>query len=181
MKPDYILLRFGELTLKGKNRHMFENRVVGQVQRVLKSFPEIRLKQTYGRIYVELNGASYEDARDQLQKVFGLYSFSPVVRCGLELESIRQTALAVMKRLSPSPRTFKVKVKRAYKAYEHTSQELNHLIGGYILKNLSPIRVDVHDPEIELQVEIRNEGAYVFSEVVKGPGGLPWAAAARRC
>lgn len=173
MNADYILLRFGELTLKGKNRRMFEQKVLAQVRRVLAKFPQIEIENTFDRIYVRLNGAPFTEAADQLRKVFGLSSFSPVLKCGLELDEIRRTAVAAMQAIDPFPRTFKVQVKRAYKSFPHTSQQLNHLIGGYVLKQFPGLKVDVHKPETILQVEIRNEGGFVFSEVLEAPGGLP--------
>ena len=126
MKVDDVLLRFGELTLKGKNRRMFEDKALEQVKRVLKSFPQVEIEKTYDRIYVRLNGAPFQAVADQLKKVFGLASFSPVIRCTLSLDEIRRAALETIQNMEPRPRTFKVKVKRAYKAYEHTSLELNH-------------------------------------------------------
>lgn len=173
MKVDDVLLRFGELTLKGKNRRMFEDKALEQVKRVLKSFPQVEIEKTYDRIYVRLNGTPFQAVADQLKKVFGLASFSPVIRCTLSLDEIRRAALETIQNMEPRPRTFKVKVKRAYKAYEHTSLELNHLIGGYVLKNVPGLKVDVHHPEAELQVEIRKEGAFVYSEVIEAPGGFP--------
>lgn len=172
-KPELILLRYGELTLKGKNRHYFENRILNHVQRITQAFPAIRLKKVYGRIYLQLNGEDFETVAERLQQVFGLSSFSPVWRCDLTLEAIMETALHVLKLEIPSPRTFKVNVKRAYKNFPLNSQQLNQRIGGFLLKNIPGLRVDVHEPDVQLRVEVREEGAYVFLKTIPGLGGFP--------
>lgn len=174
MLTDYILLRFGELTLKGRNRHTFENRVLQDMKKKLAAFPNITITKTHGRVYIELNGEAYSEIVPHLQKVFGIISFSPVVRCGLEIEEIQQTAYEVMKLVQPAPRTFKVTAKRAYKKFPMTSLEMNPIVGGYILKRFERLKVDVHQPEVELFIEIRAEGAFLYSEIVPAAGGFPY-------
>lgn len=173
MKPDYILLRFGELTLKGKNRHAFENKVVQQMMGKLKHVPELKLHKTFGRMYIELNGADYETVAQQLKKTFGLHSFSPIFRTESDLEEIRKTALFAMQHIEPFPKTFKVSSKRTDKSYPHTSQEMNHLVGSHILIHTDGLEVDVHNPEVELHVEVRPEGAFIYHQIDYGLGGLP--------
>ena len=173
MHTEYVLLRFGELTLKGRNRTRFENIVLSHIERLLKPFPKTKITRTYGRIYIALNGEPYEEIAARLKKVFGLSSFSPVAKADLDLQAIRRTALNMFRSLPELPKTFKVSVRRAYKDFPYNSQELNHLIGGYILANTEGLKVDVHQPEFELKVEIREEGAFIYSEVVPGPGGFP--------
>ncbi|CAM3434488.1 tRNA uracil 4-sulfurtransferase ThiI [Marinicrinis lubricantis] len=173
MQPDHILLRFGELTLKGRNRSRFENQVVSHVQRILKGYPNASLSKTFGRVYIELNGEPYEPIKEGLKKVFGLSSFSPVLKCAVDLEEIQKVALSAMLSFSKEPKTFKVRVKRAYKAFPYVTQELNHLIGSYVLRQMKDLKVDVHHPEVELTVEIREEGTFVYSETVQGAKGLP--------
>lgn len=173
MKAEFILLRFGELTLKGKNRHRFENRVLTQVHLILKAYPNTKVKKTFGRIIVQLNGAPFEAIAPMLQKVFGLVSFSPVLKSELELESIQRTAYEAMQGLRKQPSTFKVSTRRAFKDIPYDSQQLNYWVGGYVLSKFNGLKVDVHRPEVELKVEIREEGAYIYSEVIPGSGGFP--------
>lgn len=173
MVPEHILVRFGELTLKGKNRHRFEKAIVKHIRSILQPFASIQVHHVYGRALIDLNGHTYHDVASQLVKVFGLSSFSPVYRAKSDLQAIRETALVAMRSLPQTPSTFKVSVKRAFKTFPHNSQEMNHLVGGFVLAHFPDLTVNVHDPEITLFVEIREEETYVYSEVVRGVGGLP--------
>ncbi len=173
MKPNYILLRLGELTLKGRNRNQFENRMMNQIRRELRAFPNIKLEKTYGRFFIKLNDEPYEKVIEHLKRIFGLHSFSPVIKTDLVLEDIQKVALTVMQQLDPQPKTFKVAAKRAYKGFPHNSQELLRLVGGYVLPRMPELKVDVHHPEAQLFVEVREEGAYIFSEMIPGLGGFP--------
>ncbi|NDI33698.1 tRNA uracil 4-sulfurtransferase ThiI [Chengkuizengella sediminis] len=173
MKPDYILLRLGELTLKGRNRSVFENRVLTHIRDFLKSYPNIQIIKNYGRVYIQLNGESFEGIAEQLKKIFGLVSFSPVKKVDTELEAMREVSLELMNNLVPKPNTFKVNVRRAYKHFPHDSQELNHLIGGYVLHHTPGLKVNVHEPDVILKVEVREEGTFIYSETISGLGGFP--------
>lgn len=184
MKPELILLRFGELILKGKNRREFENRVLNDIRRKLSSFPNINIEKTYGRVLLLLNGERYEEVEKKLQHVFGLVNYSPVWQCGLDLAVIKQTSLHVLEQIraiksASSQNTFKVSAKRANKRYPHNTMELNQLVGSFILKNTQNLSVDVHEPDIDLRVEVRQEGAFIYAEVIPGLGGLPFGSSGK--
>ncbi|WP_281272183.1 tRNA uracil 4-sulfurtransferase ThiI [Paenibacillus flagellatus] len=171
---DVILLRFGELMLKGRNRARFENQIVQQIKRVLKPLPNAVLRtESYGRMYVELNGERFEAAAKALEKVFGLLSFSPAIKTESALEPIREAALRAMSRLPVKPETFKVSVKRVDKQFPHDTFEMHRLVGGHVLQHVEGLKVDVHDPDVELRIEIRQNETFVYSESVPGPGGFP--------
>mgnify|MGYP001435500721 CR=1 FL=1 len=173
MNPDFVLLRLGEITLKGRNRTRFEQTVLQHVRERLKPFEQVRVFYEFGRIYLQLNGAPYEKVAERLGRVFGLYSFSPVNKSDADLEQIRLTALHVMKSLPFKPQTFKVVTRRTDKNFPHDSMEMNHLVGGYLLRHFPGLKVDVHHPDVELKVEIRSTAAYIYSQVEKGLGGFP--------
>ncbi|GBF10982.1 MULTISPECIES: tRNA uracil 4-sulfurtransferase ThiI [Tepidibacillus] len=173
MHYDYILVRYGEIALKGKNRYRFEDRLVQNIRNVLKDLPQAKVTKTFGRIYVELNGSPYEIVIERLKKVFGLISFSPVKKTGLELEQIKTTALEVIEQLKPIPKTFKVETKRPYKLFPLNSPEVTNEVGGHLLRNIQGLKVDVHHPDTTVMVEIREEGVFIYSEVIKGIGGMP--------
>lgn len=173
MRPDYILLRFGELTLKGKNRYRFENQVLKSIHKILIPYSLTKITRAFGRLYIELNGEPYEPIASQLNYIFGLASYSPVLRRELDLTSIRQAAMEVMKGLKTIPKTFKVATRRTNKDFPYDTQELNTLIGGYILEYTPGLSVDVHHPDTELRIEIREKEAFVFSEIIAGLGGFP--------
>ncbi|MEW9701634.1 tRNA uracil 4-sulfurtransferase ThiI [Paenibacillus sp. SI8] len=173
MKPDCMILRLGELTLKGRNRKRFEHSVMAQIRKVLASFPDLRYIPEYGRVYVELGGAPFEKASAALIKVFGLSSFSPAYHAPLELEAIQELALRMMQDLPKQPATFKVSVRRVNKSFPHDSQRMNYLVGGYVLQACPGLQVDVRHPEVELRIELREERALLYAEVVDGAGGFP--------
>lgn len=173
MKPDCLILRFGELTLKGRNRKRFERSVITQIRKVLGAFPDLRYISEYGRVYVELGGAAYEEASEALQRVFGLASFSPAYHAPMEPEAIKEAALRIMQNLPKPPKTFKVNVRRVNKSFPLDSQQMNYLVGGYILEAIPGLQVDVRDPEVELRVEIREDQVLLYAEVIEGAGGFP--------
>lgn len=173
MSDLWVIVRFGELTIKGRNRKRFEDGMVAQVKMALRPFSEIDYERSYGRLYIRLNGQPYEPLADVLKDVFGLGSFSLALKVGHELSDIQQAALAVMQSVEPMPRTFKVSVRRVWKAYPHDSQEMNHLIGAYVLRHTPELKVDVRNPDTELKVEIQPEAVFVYGRVEQGAGGFP--------
>lgn len=173
MKPDVVIVRLGELTLKGKNRHRFERTVVDQLKALFSPYPSIGMTQEFGRIHIELNGAPYEAVAEILNKIFGLASYSPAVQVPLDLEVIRQTALLLAKERPESSKTFKIVVKRANKAFEYDSQQVARLVGGFVLEHTEGLQVDVHHPDLELYVDIRNHSVYLFTSIIRGTGGYP--------
>ncbi|KIL41721.1 thiamine biosynthesis protein ThiI [Gordoniibacillus kamchatkensis] len=174
MKPDVVIARFGELTLKGRNRSRFEKRVLAQLQSLLANVPQLRFVPEFGRIYVELHGASAEPVAAALDKVFGLYSYSPAFVASLELEAIQEKAAAMFAALPQRPRTFKVAVRRANRAFPIDSQRMNELLGGYVLDHTPGLAVDVKSPETVLHVELRETRALLYTDVVEGTGGYPY-------
>ncbi|WP_207802222.1 tRNA uracil 4-sulfurtransferase ThiI [Paenibacillus xerothermodurans] len=173
MKPDVIVLRFGELTLKGKNRHRFEKTIFDQVVRVMQPFPTVSLSKEYGRVYLRLNGEPYAAIADRLKKVLGLSSFSPAYTAPLDVDSIRTAAVQAVQSAQTAPHTFKVSVRRVNKSFPHDSQEMNQLVGGHVLRAIPGLKVDVSRPDIEVKIELREERALIFSQVVEGAGGFP--------
>jgi thiamine biosynthesis protein ThiI len=173
MNDDLILVRFGELTIKGKNRSKFEALMFRQIKLALSSHSRLTYRKTYGRLYIQLNGEPYEPIAERLKDVFGIVSFSRVASCGHDLQEIRETALHVIRQVKPVPETFKVTVKRAWKGYPHDSQEMNHLVGAHVLRNMPDLKVNVHQPDTELKVDIQQDGVYVYASVEPASGGFP--------
>ncbi|GIP39635.1 putative tRNA sulfurtransferase [Paenibacillus sp. J31TS4] len=173
MQPEVIIVRLGEVMLKGRNRGRFVRTVHAQIADLLGAMPRIGWKQEFGRLYLELNGERYEEAARQLDKVFGIVSYSPAWKAPLDLEAIQETGLMVMKRVEPAPATFKVSSRRANKRFPLDSQQISYEVGGYILERMSGLTVDVRHPEAELRVDMRQEEVYLYTEVAAGNGGYP--------
>lgn len=173
MKYDYILVRYGEIALKGKNRYRFEDRLLQNIRNVLRDLEKVKASKSFGRIFVQLNGESADEVINRLRKVFGLISFSPVRKTSLDLEEIKNVSLELIQQMNPKPSTFKVETKRPNKQFPLKSPEVTYEVGAHILINTENIKVDVHNPDVVVKVEIREEGAYIFSNVIYGIGGMP--------
>jgi thiamine biosynthesis protein ThiI len=168
---ELILVRYGEVALKGGNRSFFINRLVRNISNALNGI-EHRIIKDRGRILVVLPEGSLKlaEAVNRLKKVFGIVSFSRVVKVEKDLHVIMQKALEMVEKQQID--TFKVESRRADKAFPVKSPEICRQVGAYILENSENIRVDVHQPELLINIEIR-EGAYIFAGQEKGSGGLP--------
>ncbi|EST53059.1 thiamine biosynthesis protein ThiI [Brevibacillus panacihumi W25] len=173
MNYDVILIRYGELALKGRNRDQFEEALARSVKSVLRSFFKVKVRRNYGRMYVELHGEDAHEVMERLKRVFGISSFSPTIHVEPDQETIKTRALELIRQMDPQPRTFRVVTRRADKRYPTPSMEMNRIVGTHILRALPQIKVDVHEPEAIVNIEIRTEGTYISCETIPGPGGLP--------
>jgi len=176
-----LLIRYGEIGLKGKNRHMFEDQLMRNVRAALGPGLPGRVRRAYGRVFVELEDATHtQPALERLQRVFGIVAVSPAVRVPLDFEEIRQAAVELVRRQSMTgPLRFRVEARRPNKAFPMTSQEINEQLGGYLLREFPQLKVDLTRPELVVSVEVRELGAYLYVEQVPGPGGLPVGVSSR--
>lgn len=162
--------------LKGKNRARFEKTIITQVRSLLKPYPGASLRKEFGRLYVDLGGESHTELIAVLKRVFGVTSISPVKVTPSETDQIVETAIAFMDERESEFKdgtTFKVNARRVWKEFPNSSHEMNHLVGSPILRKFQQLSVDVRQPNIELRVEIRDQGTYIFSEVIPAVGGFP--------
>src|SRR5690625_4499941 len=153
MQYDHILIRYGELALKGGNQKIFVRKLQQNIREKLRSFKNVKIRRTQGRMFVLLNGADPQLVIEKLREVFGIHSMSLAVRVDNDEESIKAGALFVM-RDNTDKNTFKVSVRRANKQFPIGSQEMNQRLGAHLLRNTDGFTVDVHTPDLELQVEI---------------------------
>ncbi|WP_156291483.1 tRNA uracil 4-sulfurtransferase ThiI [Oceanobacillus salinisoli] len=172
MEFDHILIRYGEMALKGKNIKQFINQLQQNVQQKIKEFPGVKVKRTQGRMFVLLNGNDPKAVMEKCKNVFGTQSLSLAVKVENDVEKIKEAALYALNN-GENIHKFKVTVKRINKDFPVRSQEMNQVLGGHLLTNTDGITVDVHHPDVEVKVEIRNEATYITSSVVPGLGGLP--------
>lgn len=168
-----LLIRYGELALKKRNRRMFEERLMHNIRQKLDQFSGVTVQQTFGRMFVHLNGADAASITRALQQVFGIVSVSPVVRTELDIGKVKGAALALMEKHDMPNVTFKVETQRANKQFPLTSQEVNREVGAHVLRNTRHLKVDVHEPDYPLTVEIRPQGVFLYTERFPALGGLP--------
>lgn len=171
-----FLIKYGEIGLKGKNRHVFEDALVRQIRHALKDVDgEFVTTKEQGRIFVEAKGDyDYEDTIEKLQMVFGIVGICPVVIVDdLGEEQLVLDVVSYIDKVYPDKnKTFKVNARRARKTYPMNSMELNAFLGEKILDAYPEMTVDVHNPDIMLTVEVRTK-ICLYSEIIPGSGGMP--------
>ena len=163
---ELIMIKYGELTTKKANRKIFINVLTQNVERMLKG-EDVEITKDSVRMFIRCNDSS--KIVTKLQKVFGILSIVIAYKVNNNIEDVLHKSLEIMDK---SKRTFKVVTKRADKSFPIHSMDYSKKLGGLILKN-SNFKVDVHNPDITLTVEIRTEGTFVYTDQVKGPGGYP--------
>lgn len=172
MQYDHVLIRYGEMALKGKNRKKFILQLQNNLRKKLKGFPGITVKRTQGRMFVLLNGYEPGPIIEKCKEVFGIQSLSLAVKVRNDEEEIKEASLWALKN-SENVHTFKVSVKRIDKNFPVRSQDMNQELGGHLLSNTNGYTVNVHQPDLEIKVEIRTEATYITSNNILGLGGLP--------
>ncbi|MDD3795657.1 MAG: THUMP domain-containing protein, partial [Lachnospiraceae bacterium] len=171
-----FLIKYGEIGIKGKNRHLFEDALVRQIRFALEKIEgSFYVHKEQGRIYVDIDGFyDFEETVAALQRVFGIVGICPVMK--VEDKGKEELGNDVIEFLSNvydiREQTFKVDTRRAKKTYPLDSMEMNAYLGGRILDAFPGLSVDVHRPEIMVHVEIR-EKIYIYSKIIPGPGGMP--------
>ncbi len=168
-----LLIRYGEIALKGKNRPFFEKRLLQNIKAALQGLQPFQVDFRRGRYYVTISGENIFPALHRLQKVCGIVSISPVSTAQLTLDDICRQALLLYRTAHQPGTTFKINTRRANKNFPHTSPEVSSFVGAHILKNEPGLKVDVHNPASAINIEIRERKAYLYSQVFPGPGGLP--------
>ena len=151
IKYDFIMIRFGELSTKGKNKQDFINRLYLNMKHALKDFPNLYIESHYDHLYVHLNGMDYQPVIERLQNVSGIQGLSLVHRVENDIEKIKEASLELIKQ--EEGKTFKVTCKRADKSFPLISDEIIRVVAPIILRN-TDLKVDVHNPDILLSIEI---------------------------
>lgn len=173
---DVILVRYGEISLKGKNRNFFVHTLVQRIRENIAHLAPRKVETRYGRLYVPVIDGDYQELLDALQKVFGIVSISPALRVEPNEDKIKEGCLKVIEKVvdKDSVKTFKVETRRVDKTFPIKSMDLNQVLGGTILRAYPEnMKVDVHKPQIEVGVEVRTEDVFIYSERIEGFGGLP--------
>ena len=173
MRYDHLIVRYGELTLKGSNRKKFVNQLKTNVTRALKPLEGFHIKGKRDRMYIELfEEADIDEIIHRLSKVYGIKSISPILKTEKNDQAMANVAVQLAQSFDHGS-TFKIDVKRSDKSYPKDTYELQREIGGAVLKNVEGLTVDVRQPQQEIRVEVRLDAIYIYVEVIQGSGGLP--------
>ncbi|WP_157455150.1 tRNA uracil 4-sulfurtransferase ThiI [Carnobacterium maltaromaticum] len=168
-----IMVRYGELSTKGKNKRTFINRLSQNVRRALHDFPEIKILGERDHMYLELNGADSHIVMKRLEPIFGIQNYSPVVRLPRDMDVVKKVAVEMVQSVFKEGQTFKITTKRADHLFELDTNDINQLLGAEVLRNVEGIKVQVKKPDIEVKVEVRLEGIFLSCQRIVGAGGLP--------
>lgn len=173
MKYTEIMVRYGELSTKGKNRKDFIGRLAGNVTKVLREFPQVEIYPRHDRMHIVLNDAPFEEVDKRLKRVFGIQTYSPTIKVEKTLAKIEETALALMKETFKKGMTFKVNTKRSDHQFLYDTNELNKMVGDYLFDNMENLKVEMKHPDIVLRIEVRKDAVYISNQLLHGAGGMP--------
>lgn len=178
---EIILVKNGELVLKGLNRNTFEDVLIKNMRRHLADLGEFKFTKSQSTIMVDAleDGVDLDEAAERLEKVFGIAALSRAAVCEKYMKSIIETTKEYLKDELSCVKTFKVEAKRSDKKFPLKSPEICRELGGVILKNFNHLKVDVHNPEITVTVEVRDNYAFVRGNNIKGAGGMPTGTSGR--
>lgn len=172
---EIILIKNGELALKGLNRCTFEDIMIKNIKRRLKDLGKIEVRKAQSAIYIEPKEEDYdfEEALNRVSLIFGIAAFSRACVCEKSMDDIIAKSVVYLADTLKNVKTFKVEAKRSDKKFPLKSPEICRELGGVLLSNFPHLKVDVHNPDIVVNVEIRDFSAYVRGEQLQGAGGLP--------
>ena len=168
-----LLIRYGEIALKGGNRPFFEKQLLRNIKDSLWGLRPFEVTFLRGRYYVKISDDNIFAAQQRLQKVFGIVSISPVFQAELHIEDIYREAFKLLETNYIPGMSFKVNTRRSNKKFPYKSPEVSSNTGAYLLDRGLELKVDVHNPDIVINIDIREKGAYLYSETIPGPGGMP--------
>lgn len=172
---EIILIKNGELALKGLNRNVFEDTLIKNLKVALQSCGENTIRKAQSTIYIEPSDDSFDfdEALDRVSKVFGIAAFSRAQVCEKDMDCILSSAQEYLEETMKKVKTFKVEAKRADKRFPFKSPEISANVGAALLSKFNHLRVDVHNPDVIVTVEVRDYAAYIRAEQLHGAGGLP--------
>ncbi|EJY3773018.1 tRNA 4-thiouridine(8) synthase ThiI [Staphylococcus pseudintermedius] len=170
---DHILVRYGELTLKGGNRKTFVSQLRSNVKRALMPLKGYEVKANRDRMYIQLEAeADIEEMMTRISKVFGVHSISPVLKLEKSMDAVYEHARLFAQNYEAGD-SFKIEVKRSDKNFEYETFAIQRMVGGEVLKSNTSLHVDVRQPDHEIKVEVRLDAIYMYDRIIPAIGGLP--------
>lgn len=173
MQYNEILVRYGELSTKGKNKKKFINKLIQNVKFALYDFEQLEVTGDRDRMHLKLNGADSTIVLERLKPIFGIQNFSPVMRLERDIEEMKKVTVKMVQELYTEGKSFKITARRSDHEFSLDTDQINHLLGSEVLKNIENIKVKMKNPDINIRVEIRIEGIFLSSQTILGAGGLP--------
>ena len=173
MQYSEIMVRYGELSTKGKNRKNFIDRLGYNVRQALQSFSKLKITAHRDRMHIQLNGEDSKKVMQRLNQVFGIQNYSPSVKVARDIEEVKKIAIKMMAEKYHPGLTFKVNTRRSDHKFKYDTNAMNDILGGTILEHFKDIKVQMRDPEVTLRCEVRPDGIFLSYGKIPGAGGLP--------
>ena len=167
---ELILIKYAELTTKKDNRNLFINTLYNNIYEKLKN-SDVKITKEHSKMFVEFDSKAKDKVVDVLNHTFGIHSYCFCYKVKTDVLEIKEKVLSLLQ--DKDYKTFKVETKRCDKTFPIKSMDFNNIIGGYILKNIDGIKVDVHNPFVYVNIEINKENTYIYLDTIKGLGGYP--------
>ena len=174
MEFSHIIVRYGELTLKSGNRNEFLKKLTKNIRYNLQGLTGFHVQTKRDRMYIHLDrNEDVQEIMERLKKVPGIHNFSPVLRAGLDVEEAKKVIDRLLETKLDKEYKFKIQTKRPNKNFPHNTNELNNVFGSHVLVNYKNLKVNVKQPDFIINVEVRSEGIFIFTDFIKGVGGFP--------
>ena len=174
MEFSHIIVRYGELTLKSGNRNEFLKKLTKNIRYNLQGLTGFHVQTKRDRMYIHLDhNEDVQEIMERLKKVPGIHNFSPVLRAGLDVEEAKKVIDRLLETKLDKEYKFKIQTKRPNKNFPHNTNELNNVFGSHVLINYKNLKVNVKQPDFIINVEVRSEGIFIFTDFIKGVGGFP--------
>ncbi len=174
MKPTQLMIRYGELSTKGKNIHFFIDKLGNNVTKALsRSFPQAEVTWNRDRMYVELNGEDSDAVIERLKDIFGIQTISPVLQVEKTLEAAKKGAIDIVRPFVEEGVTFKINTRRADRDFEYDTMDLNRELGGAVASEFPELVVQMKKPDLTVRTEIRDDGIFLSVNTIQASGGLP--------
>lgn len=174
MKWDNILIRYGELSTKGRNRRQFTNRLRDNIRFSFEDVPTLKLQAERDRMFLRTETEEdMETLLSRLPTVFGIQSFSPVAYAEKDIDAMAQVAISILSELDLEGKTFKVTVKRSDKSFPLETNEIQHLVASQVMRHFDGLKAQMKHPDYNVRIEILKDGAYISAQTIQGAGGMP--------
>ena len=172
---ELIMIRYGELSTKGKNKRNFVSTLAKNIREALSEYPDIKINQQHDFMFMELNGAPQEEVLSGLEKVFGIQSFSPAIELERDFDLLKEAAIKLVKAeiAKSDVQSFKVATSRSDHNYSMDTNDVNQALGGFLAEEFPELKVQMKKPDLTIRVKVREKDFLVSSEWINGAGGLP--------
>ena len=168
-----ILIRYGELSTKGRNKKMFTQKLASNIKKALVDFPQVKVIPDYDFMYLDLHEAPEEAVIEKVKPIFGIQSISPVYIVEKDMEVAKKVVLDLLSQEDLEGKTFKIMTKRSDHTFEMDTNQINLFLGDAVLEAFPDIKVQLKQPDITVRIDVRREHLMVSLETIPGAGGLP--------